>query len=59
MDTPLLWHVPLSHFNEKARWALDYKGEQTAEELISGSSSGHNPVCRECNSGGGGSALET
>ena len=26
MDTPLLWHIPLSHFNEKARWALDYKG---------------------------------
>jgi glutathione S-transferase len=22
----LLWHIPLSHFNEKARWALDYKG---------------------------------
>jgi glutathione S-transferase len=26
MDTPLLWHIPLSHFNEKARWALDFKG---------------------------------
>jgi glutathione S-transferase len=25
-DAPLLWHIPLSHFNEKARWALDYKG---------------------------------
>src|ERR1700689_4344805 len=25
MDTPLLWHIPLSHFNEKVRWALDYK----------------------------------
>ena len=25
MDTPLLWHIPVSHFNEKARWALDYK----------------------------------
>jgi glutathione S-transferase len=25
MDTPLLWHIPLSHYNEKARWALDYK----------------------------------
>ena len=21
----LLWHIPLSHYNEKARWALDYK----------------------------------
>jgi glutathione S-transferase len=26
MDVPLLWHIPLSHFSEKARWALDYKG---------------------------------
>src|SRR5262252_4593226 len=25
MDIPLLWHIPLSHYNEKARWALDYK----------------------------------
>ena len=26
MDMPLLWHIPLSHFNEKVRWTLDYKG---------------------------------
>lgn len=26
MDIPLLWHIPLSHFNEKVRWTLDYKG---------------------------------
>src|SRR5438094_4763157 len=25
MDTPLLWHIPLSHFNERVRWTLDYK----------------------------------
>ena len=25
METALLWHIPLSHFSEKARWALDYK----------------------------------
>jgi glutathione S-transferase len=25
MDMPLLWHIPLSHFNEKVRWTLDYK----------------------------------
>ncbi len=25
METPLLWHIPLSHYSEKARWALDYK----------------------------------
>ena len=26
MQIPLLWHIPFSHFNEKVRWALDYKG---------------------------------
>jgi|SRR5688572_685740 len=26
METPLLWHIPLSHYSEKVRWALDYKG---------------------------------
>jgi glutathione S-transferase len=24
-DAPLLWHLKVSHYNEKARWALDYK----------------------------------
>ena len=23
---PVLWHIKVSNFNEKARWALDYKG---------------------------------
>jgi glutathione S-transferase len=23
---PVLWHLKVSHYNEKARWALDYKG---------------------------------
>jgi glutathione S-transferase len=23
--TPVLWHIEISHFNEKARWALDHK----------------------------------
>lgn len=23
---PVLWHLKISHYNEKARWALDYKG---------------------------------
>jgi glutathione S-transferase len=23
---PVLWHIAVSHYNEKARWALDYKG---------------------------------
>jgi glutathione S-transferase len=26
MDEPVLWHLKVSHYNEKARWALDYKG---------------------------------
>jgi glutathione S-transferase len=26
MDTPVLWQFTSSHFNEKARWALDFKG---------------------------------
>ena len=26
MTTPVLWHFPISHYNEKARWALDLKG---------------------------------
>ena len=24
-DTPVLWHLKVSNYNEKARWALDYK----------------------------------
>jgi glutathione S-transferase len=24
-DPPVLWHLKVSHYNEKARWALDYK----------------------------------
>jgi glutathione S-transferase len=26
MTIPTLWHLDISHFNEKARWVLDYKG---------------------------------
>ena len=26
VGTPVLWHLEISHYNEKARWALDYKG---------------------------------
>ena len=26
MSPPVLWHIELSHYNEKVRWALDYKG---------------------------------
>jgi glutathione S-transferase len=24
-DRPVLWHLPVSHYSEKARWALDFK----------------------------------
>src|SRR5204863_3749459 len=24
-DPPVLWHLKVSHYNEKARWALDHK----------------------------------
>ena len=23
---PTLWHIPVSHYNEKVRWALEFKG---------------------------------
>lgn len=25
-SSPTLWHISISHYSEKARWALDYKG---------------------------------
>jgi glutathione S-transferase len=28
MGAPVLYHIQISHYNEKARWALDYKGIQ-------------------------------
>ena len=35
MNTPLLWHIPLSHYNEKVRWALDFKGIEHRRRGIS------------------------
>jgi glutathione S-transferase len=26
MSRPILWHLSISHYSEKVRWALDYKG---------------------------------
>jgi glutathione S-transferase len=34
MDTPVLWHLEISHYNEKARWALDYKGVEHARRAV-------------------------
>lgn len=31
---PVLLHIPLSHYNEKARWALDYKGIPHQRRII-------------------------
>lgn len=28
MSRPILWHLPISHYSEKVRWALDYKAVQ-------------------------------
>ena len=28
MNRPVLWHLPVSHYSEKVRWALDYKAIQ-------------------------------
>ena len=36
MRRPTLWHVPLSHYSEKARWALDYKRVPHARRAVLG-----------------------
>jgi glutathione S-transferase len=33
-NLPLLWHFPISHFNEKARWALDWKSIPHRREVL-------------------------
>ena len=33
---PLLWHFPISHYSEKVRWALDYKGVAHRRKVLSG-----------------------
>jgi len=34
-NLPMLWHIPLSHFNEKVRWALDFKNIPVCTENLS------------------------
>jgi glutathione S-transferase len=34
VDTPVLWHLEISHYNEKVRWALDYKGVAHARRAV-------------------------
>src|SRR5438552_12233298 len=36
MDTPLLWHIPLSQFKEKVRWTLDYQQERLGHPYLVG-----------------------
>ena len=33
-EMPILWHLKVSHYNEKARWALDYKGLPHARRAL-------------------------
>jgi glutathione S-transferase len=33
-DLPVLWHLKVSHYNEKVRWALDYKGVPHARRAL-------------------------
>jgi glutathione S-transferase len=35
VSLPVLWHFPISHFNEKVRWALDWKGIPHVREALS------------------------
>lgn len=34
MTPPVLWHLPISHFNEKVRWALDWKRVPHVREAL-------------------------
>ena len=44
MDTPILWHIELSHYNEKVRWALGLKGVGPVAMALT--RSGHRPRAR-------------
>ena len=39
---PVLWHLPISHYSEKVRWALDWKG--IGHERKSPSAGAHMPI---------------
>ena len=47
--TPVLWHLKVSHYNEKVRWVLDYKGiPHVRRAAIPGR---HAPIARKLNAG--------
>ncbi len=33
---PVLWHIVISHYSEKARWALEHKGVEHGRRAVSG-----------------------
>jgi glutathione S-transferase len=48
-ETPVLWHLKVSNYNEKARWALDYKGvPHVRRAVVPGR---HRTVARELTGG--------
>jgi glutathione S-transferase len=48
-ETPVLWHLKVSNYNEKARWALDYKGVPHVRRAVLPGR--HRKVARELSGG--------
>jgi glutathione S-transferase len=46
---PLLWHLKVSHYNEKARWALDYK--RVPHVRRAATPGRHQPIAKELTGG--------
>src|SRR5215211_6051596 len=46
---PVLWHLKVSHYNEKARWALDYK--QVPHVRRAAPAGRHQPIARRLTGG--------
>jgi glutathione S-transferase len=49
MAEPVLWHLKVSHYNEKARWALDYKGIPHVRRAVDAGS--HRGIARRLTGG--------
>ena len=47
--TPVLWHLKVSHYNEKARWALDYKRVPHVRRAITPGR--HQPIAQDLTGG--------
>jgi glutathione S-transferase len=48
-DPPVLWHLKVSHYNEKVRWALDYKGIPHVRRALT--AGGHREVAERLSGG--------